>query len=594
MATVVAGLTSAALLQTNPRAQGFLRDAAEYGLHTVPFGTPWGALYGPFGLGGRRPAMMQGVPAEPDGRRRAVSGWGYAGAGLVEAEVASVAAVVHERFGIALERREPVLTNQVALPPPRLRPPAALAAIASSDVEDRCLHAVGRSFLDMVRAFEGNFTPAPDLVLRPRDEAELTAALEWCAEAGAAVIPFGGGTSVVGGVQPPGEGPAVTLQLRALDRVLEIDHESRAARIQAGAVGPVIEDQLRPSGLTMRFYPQSFEFSTLGGWIATRAGGHYATRLTHIDDLVESVAALTPAGRWESRRLPGSGAGPSPDRMLLGSEGTLGVITEAWVRLQQRPRWRVSASVRFPGFLAGAAALRALVQSGLDPANCRLLDPQEAALFGGGDGVQAVLVLGFESAHHPVDTAGALALELLRDHGGDCPEGLRHREERADDGDDPAATWRSSFLRAPYLRDAMVALGMISETFETAITWDRWPDFDAFVRERAMRALNEIFGGGTLNCRFTHVYTDGPAPYYTFAGAYRAGDAAEQARQIKAAVSDAVMAAGGTITHHHAVGRQHRPWYDIERPELFADALRAVKRELDPNGVLNPGVLIDP
>src|SRR5204862_6306646 len=191
------------------------------------------------------------------------------------------------------------------------------------------------------------------------------------------------------------------IDLGAMNRVLEIDHASRAARIQAGAAGPVLEDQLRPDGLTIRHFPQSFEFSTLGGWIATRAGGHFATRLTHIDDLVESIRAITPAGDWESRRLPGSGAGPSPDRLLLGSEGILGVITEAWVRLQARPRWRASAGVGFDSFSAGAAAVRELSQSGLDPSNCRLIDAQEAAFTGAASDGRALLVLGFESADHP-------------------------------------------------------------------------------------------------------------------------------------------------------------------------------------------------
>src|SRR5207302_776222 len=198
---------------------------------------------------------------------------------------------------------------------------------------------------------------------------------------GAAVIAYGGGTSVVGGLEPrlPREDfvGVVTIDLKALDRVLEVDHVSRAARIQAGATGPRLEEQLAEHGLTLRHFPQSFQFSTLGGWIATRAGGHFATLYTHIDDLVESVRAITPAGTWASRRLPGSGAGPSPDRLLIGSEGTLGLITEAWVRLQAKPTHRASTSVRFPSFGAGADAVRAIAQAGLYPANCRLIDPAE-------------------------------------------------------------------------------------------------------------------------------------------------------------------------------------------------------------------------
>ena len=254
----------------------------------------------------------------------------------------------------------------------------------------------------MVRGFRGEFENPPDLVAFPRDESEIEAVLGWAEAEGAAVIPFGGGTSVVGGVEPRlGERPVVSLDLRRLDRVLEVDPTSLAARIQAGATGPRLEEQLREHGLTLRHFPQSFEYATLGGWIATRAGGHFATVLTHIDDLVESVRAITPRGTWESRRLPGSGAGPSPDRLLAGSEGILGVISEAWMRVRPRPEFKASAGVEFDDFLAGAGAVREISQSGLDPANCRLLDAGEAELTGAGDGSAGLLILGFESAHRP-------------------------------------------------------------------------------------------------------------------------------------------------------------------------------------------------
>ncbi len=309
--------------------------------------------------------------------------------------------------------------EDVELPPPRVEPPAALSELCSSTTYDRCSRALGKAYRDIVRGFRGEFPHPPDVVASPRTEAEVEAVLDWCADAGAAAIPFGGGTSVVGGVEASTvDGPVVTIDLRSLDRVLEVDATSRAARIQAGATGPVLEEQLKEHGLTLRHYPQSFEYSTLGGWIATRAGGHFATLWTHIDDLVESVRAITPSGSWESRRLPGSGAGPSPDRMLIGSEGILGVITEAWVRVQQRPEFKASAAVEFEHFAAGAAAARALAQSGLHPSNCRLLDEGEAALTGASATGKSVLVLGFESADHPLDAWMARALELCADHGG--------------------------------------------------------------------------------------------------------------------------------------------------------------------------------
>jgi alkyldihydroxyacetonephosphate synthase len=398
--------------------------------------------------------------------------------------------------------------------------------------------------------------------------------------------------------------------------VLEVDAESMAARIQGGATGPRLEEQLRERGLTLRHFPQSFEYATLGGWIATREGGRYAALYTPIDDLTESVRAFTPRGSWESRRLPGSGAGPSPDRALLGSEGILGVIVDAWMRVRPRPQFKLSAGVEFDGFLAAAAAVREISQSGLNPSNCRLLDALEAGTTGAGSGERDLLVLGFESAHHPVDGPMALALEIARSHGGvvRASDEVATRVAQGSQGagasaggsgraveQSPVNAWRGAFLLAPYLRDTFVACGVLSETFETAITWDRFEGFHAETTAAVRAKVAEVCnapaeGPGTprVSCRFTHVYPDGPAPYFTvLAPAVRGGEV-EQWDEIKAAASEAVIEGGGTITHHHAVGRDHRAWYDRQRPAPFAAALRAAKAEIDPGGVLNPGVLIDP
>ena len=505
---------------------------------------------------------------------------------------------MRERLGFGGDEvEEPVPLDAVELRSPRVSPPASLASICRDDPYERASHAMGKAYRDVVRGFRGVFEHPPDVVAHPADEADVERVLAWCASEGLAAIPYGGGSSVVGGVEPRVSGEyrgAVTIDLGALDRVLEVDEASRAARIQAGALGPDLEDRLRDRGLTLRHFPQSFEFSTLGGWIATRAGGHYATLMTHIDDLVESIRAITPAGEWESRRLPGSGAGPSPDRMLIGSEGTLGVITEAWVRLQRRPEFKQSRGVAFESFAAGAEAVRALSQSGLHPTNCRLLDPTESEVTGAGPAGRALLVLGFESAHHPVEASLATALEVATDHGG---EPLPAKEK----GGSAVESWRDAFLAAPYLRDTFVSLGVLSDTFETAITWDRFEDFHATVTEAAAAAIAEVcsappagLGSPRLSCRFTHVYPDGPAPYFTVLAPAMRGGEVEQWDEIKAAASEALISAGGTITHHHAVGRDHRPWYDRQRPEPFAEALRAAKSALDPAGVLNPGVLVDP
>ena len=529
-------------------------------------------------------------------------GWGYEDQAPSRTELEEAAAGIRDRLGLGGEVEQAVPLEEVEIRGPRIKRPTDLGGLFSDGKYERVSHALGKSYSDLVRGFRGEFKNPPDLVAMPRDESEIEVVLSWSEAEGAAVIPFGGGTSVVGGVEGRlGERPFVSLDLRRLDRVLEVDPESLAARIQAGATGPRLEDQLREHGLTLRHFPQSFEYSTLGGWIATRAGGHFATLYTHIDDLVESVRAITPRGAWESRRLPGSGAGPSPDRALIGSEGILGTIADAWVRVRPRPTFKVSCGVEFGDFLAAARAVREISQSGLYPSNCRLLDALEAGATGAGSGRTNLLILGFESAHHPVEEPMRVAVEIAREHGGrpaDADAGARPGPSLSSPGraeQSAVNSWRNAFLLAPYLRDTFVACGVLSETFETAITWDRFEEFHVDVMA-AVRSKVAVVSDGEprVSCRFTHVYPDGPAPYFTvMAPAVRGGEV-EQWAEIKEAAAEAVIEGGGTITHHHAVGRDHRPWYDRQRPAPFAAALRASKAELDPHSIMNPGVLIDP
>jgi alkyldihydroxyacetonephosphate synthase len=499
--------------------------------------------------------------------------------------------------GDALEPRALPSLADATLPEPRVAPPAELAPFARADRDDRARHTYGRSYRDIVRAFRGDFAVAPDFVAHPRTEDDVAKVIAWCAAERVTLVPFGGGTSVVGGVEPlagPGHRGVVSLDMRALDRVLEIDRTSRAARIQAGATGPVLEAQLAAHGYSLRHYPQSFEFATLGGMIATRAGGHFATLYTHVDDLVESVRMLTPRGPFESRRFPASGAGPSPERLVLGSEGILGVITEAWVRVQSRPRWRSSASVFFDDLVIAACGARAIAQAALFPSNCRVLDPREALINGVPTDGGAVLLLGFESADRAMNASIDRAIALAIENGGRCPGGAKHREEGERGADKTGEAWRQAFFDGPYLQSALVSLGVIADTFETACTWDRFDALYASVVDRVTAAMKRACGAGSISCRFTHVYPDGPAPYFTFVAPGRAGSELEQWALVKEAASEALLANGATITHHHAVGRTHRPWYDRERPDLFAEALRAAKRVLDPEAILNPGILIDP
>ena len=313
---------------------------------------------------------------------------------------------------------------------------------------------------------------------------------------------------------------------------------------------------------------------------------------------------MTPAGVLETRRLPGSGAGPSPDRMIIGSEGILGIIVEAWMRLQDRPTRQASASVSFASMGQASAAVRELAQAGLFSSNCRLLDPAEALGNGVGDGTSAVLVLGFKFADHALDAWMGRALELAADHGGTYEKeavaaSLAPAADAAVRREGPAGQWRNAFIRMPYGRNLSVGLGMIGDTFETSITWDRFEDLYETVRERAARAISEIsrYPAG-VSCRFTHVYPDGPAPYFSYSTVGttegKLEDSLARWRDIKAATNEICVSLGGTVTHHHAVGRDHRPGYEKQNSAPLPRRAHHPKTALDPAGVMNPGVLIDP
>jgi alkyldihydroxyacetonephosphate synthase len=541
-------------------------------------------------------------------------GWGYEDQQQPPEQVVAASEGIVPMLGFGQAPVRPVPLEQVELRDPRLGSPGG---IFTDEKHQRTVHALGKAYRDIVRGFYGVFENPPDLVAFPEDESGVVEVLERAADWGAAVIPFGGGTSVCGGVEPrlaDPDRPVVSLDMTRMNQLLEVDESSLAARIQAGARGPELENQLKARGLTLRHFPQSFEYATLGGWLVTRAGGHFATGETHIDDLTESIRAITPAGEWESRRLPGSGAGPSPDRMLLGSEGILGVVTEAWMRVRQRPDRKATATIEFPpgdeAFSAAArGAVRMIAQSRLMPSNLRLIDSSEARTTMAGDGSATLLIIGFESHGQPVRDRMDQAVAIAEGEGGrvasrtsSTPEhGEGNEKGGAGEGDDEAGSdrWRSAFLMAPYMRDTFVACGIIAETFETAITWDRFEEFHHSVIEATRHAVAEVTdapaegeGAPRVSCRLTHVYPDGAAPYFTVLAPARRGSELAQWDQVKAAASEAIEAHGGTITHHHAVGRDHRPWYDRQRPGQFAAALTAAKSAVDPDNLLNPGVLI--
>ncbi|MBI2377496.1 MAG: FAD-binding oxidoreductase [Deltaproteobacteria bacterium] len=496
---------------------------------------------------------------------------------------------VGELLGVeALEPQEPRPIDLSALDPAGLEVPAQLSSFVSLRAEDRFAHARGKSYPELWDGFLGRIPRAPDAVAFPELEREIVDLLEWCERTDVAVIPFGGGTSVVRGVEAPHDRASVSLDLSRMCSVSELDPVSRVARIEAGATGPALEAQLGAKGMTLRHYPQSFERSTLGGWIATRAAGHFATGPTRIDAFVESARMVSPSGILETPRVPSAGAVDARG-WVLGSEGAFGVITEAWVRVRPRPRFRARASARFDDFLRGAEAVRAIVQAGLEPANCRLLDPVESAIFGVSSERDSVLVLSGESSACPLDAWLSAATSFVREQGG------RVTAERASISDRPEddAKWRSAFFEGPYLQNVMVSLGVVADTFETSVTWDRFPRLYSDVVGAVEQVIRARAGVGRVSCRLTHAYPDGPAPYFTFLTPSRPRAAAlELWTELKSAASEAVLSAGGTITHHHAIGRVHRPWHVRERGELASRVLAAQKLAFDPKGIMNPEVLV--
>lgn len=525
-------------------------------------------------------------------RRRKFYAWGFEDQSATPEEMKPVLDTWHRTFAVdAFDVKAAPTLDTIDMPESRITHfPEAIKDICRTDRYERALHSYGRSFLDSAKMFRGDFRNAPDVVAYPRNEEDVRALIDWAGDIGAAVIPFGGGSSVVGGVNPEINGTyagVVTIDMWYLNKILEFDPVSRSARVQAGVYGPDLETQLKTHNVTLRHYPQSFELSTLGGWIATRAAGHYATHGTYIDDYVENIRMVSPSGISESRRLPASGAGPSPDRYVMGTEGSVGIITEAWIRVLSRIKHKASKTVTFAEYDQGVEAVRAISQSGLYPANCRLIDALEAKLTGAFDGSRPILVLGYESSHYPVDQLMDLTVDLCREFGGTPVD------ETEQGRNSVAGQWRNAFIRGPYYREHMTSRGICRETFETAVCWNNFKELHSSVIETVNAAIKRVTGrAGTVTCRFTHVYPNGPAPYFTFHCLPDRERMGEQCMEIKIAAYDAVMKAGGTITHHHAVGRLHMPWYEKQRPAPIGAAFTAAKKSLDPKSIMNPGVII--
>ncbi len=532
-------------------------------------------------------------------------GWGEDGHGVTLP--APAAALLENRLGIsAADRREPVSLDEVRLPEPRLPAPLGerLTGLLGADHvrddrEARVGHALGRSYPDLVRLRSGDASSAPDLVVRPGSAEEIAAVLSACAEARAAVVPFGGGTSVVGGVEPQANGfaGAVSLDLGRLDGVAGIDRSSLTARLGAGMLGPDVERRLGEEGLTLGHFPQSFEHSTVGGWVATRSAGQASSGYGRIDELVEGLRFVAPAGEVDLRERPASAAGPELRELLVGSEGVLGVVCEATLRVRPAPARRRYEGWSFRGFAEGREALRVLAQEDALPDVVRLSDESETALgfalaSSGGTAERVVkrylrmaghergcvAITGFEGSEEDVERRRLRAAALLRGGGG-LSLGRR-----------PGEAWLRTRFAAPYLRDELLGLGVLVETLETATSWSNLETLYEAIGGALRRALGP---SSLVMCHVSHLYRSGASLYFTFF-ARQEEDALGQWRTVKSTASQAIVDAGGTITHHHGVGSDHLPWMRAEVGELGVELLRAAKARLDPAGVMNPRKLLPP
>jgi alkyldihydroxyacetonephosphate synthase len=458
-----------------------------------------------------------------------------------------------------------------------------LGAIAATTADDavRVLHLGGKSTPDLLARRVDEVQAAPDAVVSPDDHAQTLAVLAHCAQQDIAVVPFGGGTSVVGGVDPDAGShrAVIALDLSRTAGLIALDELSLLATFGAGTTGPQAEELLGRHGLTLGHFPQSYEFASLGGFAATRSSGQASRGYGRFDDLVHALVIATPAGELRLGRAPASAAGPDLRELILGSEGAFGVITELTVRVRPQPARTDCAAWTFPDFAAGADALREATQRGIRPTVVRLSDETETrinAVMGG----------------HLTRMTGCLAIATAEGDDGAATLARLDAVFRAHDakprGEEPARTWERGRFDAPGLRDTLLDIGVLAETLETAATWSALPGLKAAVTAALTDALD---GRPQIMCHISHVYPAGASLYFTVVAPLDADPGAQWAR-AKDAASRAIIASGGTITHHHAVGTDHLPYLRDEIGDLGIEALRAVKRTLDPQGILNPGKLI--
>ncbi len=533
--------------------------------------------------------------------------WGWGDPGRGEELPAHVIEFLRSELGVSGEATPPVRLEEVELPDSAL-PDAAGRALAGvvgeewirEDRLSRVTHAAGKGYPDLVRLRAGHASPAPDAVVYPADAEAVRSVLDRCASERVAVVPFGGGTSVVGGVEPvaDGMGAVVSLDLGRMAGVEGVDERSLTADLGPGMRGPQVEQALGARGFTVGHFPQSFEYATVGGWVATRSAGQASTGYGSIEKLVCGLRCVTPAGQIELAALPATAAGPGLRQMLVGSEGVLGVITQATLKIRPRPQQRRYEGWMFRSFEDGAEALRGLEQGRVVPDVARLSDEEETRLslaLTGADSLKqragkgyvrmrgyaggCIVVLGFEGERNDVARRAALAGRLLRRAGG------------LSLGSAPGRAWARGRYEGPYLRDALLGHGVMAETLETAHEWSRLLELHHAVRGAIKGALEARGTPGLVMCHVSHLYPSGASLYFTFLAPQQQGAELDQWRAVKTAACDGIVRAGGTITHHHAIGRDHAPWMRFEVGDVGLEALRSVKERLDPAGIMNPGKL---
>jgi alkyldihydroxyacetonephosphate synthase len=527
--------------------------------------------------------------------------WGWAEPDAPIEVSAAGEELLRSEIGIGTDLAPPVALAEVRLPDAWV-PEALRAFELRDDRETRVRHAAGRSYPDLVRLRSGDGSGAPDAVVYPASEDEVAAVLAACESAGVAVVPFGGGTSVVGGVEAlrGTHAGAIALDLARLDS-LDVDRASLTATMGGGLPGRRAESRLQGRGLTLGHFPQSFEFGTIGGYVATRSAGQASTGYGRVDEMVVGLRCVAPAGTIEARPVPATAAGPSLLQLLVGSEGAFGAITEATLSVRPLPAERRYEGWSFRSFEEGCEAFRAMEQGHVSPDVARLSDHDETRMamamssHGGlterlgraylrsrGHEGGCIAIVGWEGDEHDVARRAADTRRSLRANGG------------LSLGEGPGRSWLRARYLGPYQRDELLGRGAMAETLETATTWSNLSTLHGAVRTALRETLAERGTPALVACHVSHLYPSGASLYFTFLARAERGQELEQWAAAKRAAMDAIVSAGGTITHHHAVGHDHAEWLAAEISPLGVEVLRAVKERLDPHGIMNPGKLLPP